>query len=286
MNEATREHWLSGKSGKLHVVEWPARSHENHTPHLLLLHGSMGNVLMWESIAPVLAARHRVFALDLRGHGQSDWAVPPRYRLRDYAEDVHAVLTALELRDVVLIGHSLGSLVTMTVALDGPAAPRGAALIDIEATPPPHQAQHLNAAGDRPPRAFASKQEGIAALQRRYAMVPPDQAARIAQAGLRQRLDGGWEEATDRESLRGFEQAQLHDRLGGLAIPTLVIRGADSTVMRHDVAVEMAARLPSGRLVEIAGAGHQLLLEQPASVANALTTWLFESFNQGRSHLS
>ena len=59
-------------------------------------------------------------SLDLRGHGDSDWADPPAYAFEDYASDVAAVVEKLDLRDFVLVGHSMGGMVSLVYAATYP----------------------------------------------------------------------------------------------------------------------------------------------------------------------
>jgi pimeloyl-ACP methyl ester carboxylesterase len=76
------------------------------SPAVVLIHGAFGNRSHYAAQIERLAQRHRVVALDLRGHGESD--VPQEgYRLRDYAEDVIAVCEAARLERYVLCGHSM-----------------------------------------------------------------------------------------------------------------------------------------------------------------------------------
>lgn len=255
---------------RLHALDWG----NPEAPPVLLLHGSNGHARLWDDVAAALANRARVLALDLRGHGDSDRPAPPAYRLTDYAADVCSVAEALRLPPLVLVGHSLGGLVTMLVAGEGRLPLRGAALLDIEANPPPYQAQHLNAAGLRPARRFASAEDVIAFEARSLPDVPRERLARVAMNGVRRLPDGMLAQKADREALVQFEQIDCRPWLPRIACPALVVRGANSTVMRGEVAKQMVAALPRGRLVEIAGAGHQLIIEQPEAVAAALDRWL------------
>ena len=89
-----------------------------HGPTLLLLHGIGGSSYTWRSIAPVLAARHRVIAIDLRGFGRSAKPFDLAYSPLDHAEVVRAFLDERRLSRVTLVGHSYGGLVTLLLAMD------------------------------------------------------------------------------------------------------------------------------------------------------------------------
>lgn len=108
-------------------------------PPLLFLHGVMSRWQSWLPIMPTFAHRWQLHALDFRGHGQSG-RTPGAYRATDYAADVIAYLRERIGRPTVLVGHSLGAIVSIAVAADAPELVRAAVLED-----PP-----LGAFGDQP----------------------------------------------------------------------------------------------------------------------------------------
>ncbi|WP_046733712.1 alpha/beta fold hydrolase [Streptomyces humi] len=87
-------------------------------PPLVLVHALGENATDWEQVAPALARSRRVYALDLRGHGRSDW--PGDYSLELMRADVLSFLEALGLGSVDLIGHSLGGIVAYLLAQEHP----------------------------------------------------------------------------------------------------------------------------------------------------------------------
>jgi non-heme chloroperoxidase len=84
---------------------------------LVLLHGIGDSWHSYELVLPQLPERYRVYAVTLRGHGWSD-APASGYTQRDFAADITDFLEALDLRNVTLVGHSLGSLVAQAVAIE------------------------------------------------------------------------------------------------------------------------------------------------------------------------
>jgi pimeloyl-ACP methyl ester carboxylesterase len=82
----------------------------------LLLHSLAAHSHWWDGVAPLLAEHFQVVALDLRGHGGSDWVEPAAYRTVDYAGDIVAVLDALGWRSPLVIGHSLGGYIGVNLA--------------------------------------------------------------------------------------------------------------------------------------------------------------------------
>jgi 3-oxoadipate enol-lactonase len=87
-------------------------------PPLVLLHGRGAGAADWDGVAPAFARHRRVYALDLRGHGRSDW--PGEYSLELMRADVLGFLDALALDKVDLIGHSMGGAVAYLLAEEHP----------------------------------------------------------------------------------------------------------------------------------------------------------------------
>ncbi|MER5934034.1 alpha/beta hydrolase [Streptomyces sp. NPDC002054] len=87
-------------------------------PPLVMLHALGEDATDWDIVAPVFARSRRVYALDLRGHGRSDW--PGTYSLQLMRDDVLGFLDALALDRVDLVGHSMGGIVAYVLAEDCP----------------------------------------------------------------------------------------------------------------------------------------------------------------------
>ncbi len=85
---------------------------------IVLLHGLGASSYMWRHLAPELAKRHRVVTVDLKGFGRSDKPADADYRIDDHAAAITALLDRLNLRDVTLVGHSLGGAVALLIAVD------------------------------------------------------------------------------------------------------------------------------------------------------------------------
>ncbi|MGW3011031.1 alpha/beta fold hydrolase [Streptomyces sp. NPDC001219] len=91
-------------------MEPAVRDHGGDGPAVLLLHGAGRTLEDWAAAAPLLAAGHRVWAMDLRGHGRSgDGAVPWTFDVA--VDDVTAVLAACGAPDAVVVGHSMGGMI-------------------------------------------------------------------------------------------------------------------------------------------------------------------------------
>jgi pimeloyl-ACP methyl ester carboxylesterase len=104
-------------------------------PPCVLVHGITLSRDDLRPLAGPLSARHSVVSVDLRGHGQSPAGVS--YEIEDLAADVRALADTLELRDAVVIGHSLGGLVALEVAATAPDRFDGLVIIDSSPAPQP-----------------------------------------------------------------------------------------------------------------------------------------------------
>lgn len=96
---------------------------------LLMIHGTGSRWQPFQSILPILAEHYQVYALDLRGHGQSSHT-PGAYRLDDYTGDIHQFIIHQIKAPAVIYGHSLGGLVAINLAAQEPQDLRGLVLGD------------------------------------------------------------------------------------------------------------------------------------------------------------
>ncbi|MFF3905703.1 alpha/beta fold hydrolase [Streptomyces sp. NPDC001848] len=117
-----------------------------HAPPLVLLHALGEDASTWDAVAPRFARSRRVYALDLRGHGRSDW--PGEYSLELMRADVLGVLDALGLDAVELIGHSLGGVVAYLLAQDHPGRVGRLVLEDVPLPRPRRPAAPVRPDGD------------------------------------------------------------------------------------------------------------------------------------------
>jgi pimeloyl-ACP methyl ester carboxylesterase len=117
-------------------------------PPLILLHGLGEGAADWVGVAPAFAPHYRVYAIDLRGHGASDW--PGAYSVELMGADVLAFLDARHLDQVDVIGHSMGGLVACLVAQQRPERVRALVLEDIGVIEPRPAEALARPAGDLP----------------------------------------------------------------------------------------------------------------------------------------
>ena len=108
---------------RLHYLDWGGTGRP-----LILLHGLASSCRIWDFMAPLLADRFHIFALDQRGHGLSD--KPGSYTFAEVTGDLAAFIEALGLERPIVVGHSWGGGVAVQFAADYPEIPSAIALVD------------------------------------------------------------------------------------------------------------------------------------------------------------
>lgn len=232
------------------------------SPTTLLLHGWAVPGDVWD---PVLARwpdnAGRVLAPDLRGTG---WSSKPRegYGLEDDVQDVVALIDALELKDVVLVGHSKGGAIAQRVALERPAALR--ALVLVCAVPASGIPLDDGTIGFF--RSLCGHRDGA---HQTVTMVMAKQAPELV-AKLVPLMSSVCIESL----LGGFDAwrtANFADTVGAIRTPTLVIAGGGETVLPPAFLQQaIVDRIPGARMQVLEGVGHYPQLEAPDELTAAI----------------
>jgi pimeloyl-ACP methyl ester carboxylesterase len=255
----------------LHALEWgrPGR------PGLCFLHGGSAHAHWFDLVAPAFADRYHVLSLDQRGHGQSDWPVPPAYATEDFARDLLGVLDALGWERAVVVGHSMGGHNAMAFAAWHPARVRGLVIVDSRPAIPEERLGHLRRRGHSALRLHRTLESAVAAfrLLPRETVADPAFLAHLAAVGVIQR-DGGWSYRFDPAGNRLRRPADAWPLLGRITAPTLIVRGELSPILLREEAERMRAMIPGGTLAEIPGVYHHVVLDAPVAFVGALERFL------------
>jgi pimeloyl-ACP methyl ester carboxylesterase len=124
-DEVTTVHGL-----RLHYRDWLPDASDGSRDEMVLAHGLSSSSHVWDLVAPSLAERYRVVAVDQRGHGESDQP-DDGYEFPSIVADLHGLLSAARVRlPAVLVGHSWGASVVLRYAAEHPEAVAGLALVD------------------------------------------------------------------------------------------------------------------------------------------------------------
>jgi pimeloyl-ACP methyl ester carboxylesterase len=238
-----------------------------HGPTLLLLHGLAGHRGEWDDLLTLLLAdgTHRIVTYDARGHGDST-RIPEDMTRAAAVQDATTVVRALNLPRPTLLGQSLGGHTALLTAAAHPSLV--AALILVEAGPggpTPDLPEHIGGWLDTWPQPF------------------PTPAAATSFFGhetwsknLEKHADG-WYVRADRQTMLAAiaepaTNAYWRDWTR-VTCPTLVIHGENGTMPAPEL-TEMQTRRPSTRVVTIEDAGHDVHLDQPGRLHEAMAPFL------------
>ena len=255
---------------RLHYVDWGNES----APALVLLHGGSDHCRSWDWVAQELRDAYHVVAPDLRGHGDSQWAIGSSYPLIDLVFDLAQLIDQQDLAPVRIIGHSRGAAVGLQYA--GLYPTRVQRIVAVEGVgraasadpPPPEPPAHerirawVHAVRDlagRRPRRYETLEAAIARMQDANPRLSAEQARHLTIHGANQNEDGSYTWKFDnyaRDSSRYPASPAVIDALWErITCPTLLISGAESWAgdpMRD----ERGAHFGNARSVCIERAGH------------------------------
>jgi pimeloyl-ACP methyl ester carboxylesterase len=243
---------------------------------LVLLHGGAQNAHTWDSVA--LALELPLVAIDLPGHGHSDWRPDHVYDPRTLAAEIAPVVEELAPSAGLLCGMSLGGLVAIALAASRPDLVRRLAVVDV--TPGTDRAKA------EPIVAFVSGPEVFesfdAILERTVRFNPSRSPASLRRGVLHNALelpDGRYRWRYD--SLRRWNAsgampdfASLWTDVSAVRAPVLLVRGALSGVVSDDDEAEFRRRQPRLRVASVEGAGHSVQGDRPLALAALLSDFL------------
>jgi 3-oxoadipate enol-lactonase len=199
---------------------------------MVLLHALGEQASSWDAVVPSFAPSFSLAAIDLRGHGVSDW--PGAYSFELMRDDVLGALDELHMREVVLVGHSMGGVIAYLVAQ---AEPGRVSRLIVEDAPPPY------------PRERAIPQRPEISSPFDWDVIP---------AIIEQVND---------PSMKWWR------RLPEISAPTLLIGGGATSHIPQDKLVEVARAIPDCTLITIP-AGHNVHEACPTEFADAVLRWL------------
>ncbi len=256
---------------RFHFLDWGT---SGESP-LLLLHGGAQTAHSWDEVAPDLARDHHVLALDQRGHGDSDWSPDGRYRREDFVADVRALLDDRAWSTATVMALSLGGLNAIAFAAEHPERVRGLVVVDV--TPTINPAGGKAIAAQLASRDFASFEEAVARAQTFNPLRTAENIQERLRHALRRTPEGRWTYKFDaRIGSGGLESdfERLWEKVRVIRCPTLLVRGAQSAILSREAAARFVRELPGSTVVEVPGAGHSVMGDNPAGFVGAVRPFL------------
>lgn len=271
---ASTSHYFEANGVKLHYLDYGTAGGRP----MLCVHGGAAHAHWFDFVAPGFTPDHHVFALDQRGHGDSAWAEPHTYAWQTFAADVNALVEKLDLRDYVLVGHSMGGMVSLVTASTYPERIGKLVIVDSVMLMPMERVTRMNAFGQTPARPYATQEE----LMARYRLeggeqnlTAPDVLRRMALHASRQNADGTWQHKADRRVYATFKQIAGIPMWGKIKVPTLAIRGgAHSPRFTPDIMAEIHALAPQVQVATVHDSDHHVTLDNPQGFIDAVQKFL------------
>lgn len=252
-------------------LEWGERS----SAPMVLLHGLTGHAHTWDHMAPVLAGRYHVLALDQRGHGDTQHA--ETYATADFVADLAAVADACRLQRFVLMGLSMGGHNSIAFAATYPERVERLIVIDI----PPRMKREtapnwdaISRLADTGHKRYTQFDEAFRDARAGNPTAPDENLRYRTQWNLRDAGDGMQVLKYDPRCPARWQPADLWPELPKLTMPVLLVRGGRTTVLPRDVAERMVATMPDAEMVEVPESGHSVPTDRPEQLAPIVLDWL------------
>jgi non-heme chloroperoxidase len=221
--------------------------------------------------------------MDLRGHGESDWASDGDYRVEAFARDVTTIVAHLG-RVPVLVGASLGGMAALVAEGEaGAGLSRGLVLVDIAPQMEPAGVERIVGFMTAHTDGFGSLEAAADAI----AAYRPDQPRRPDLGGLAKNLrlgpDGRWRWhwdprflSSDRGAGSRERPSELDDAARRVRVPTLLVRGRRSDLLSEEGARHFLGLVPHARYVDVAEAGHMVVGDRNDAFSDAVLDFVAE----------
>jgi pimeloyl-ACP methyl ester carboxylesterase len=274
-----------GLTGALAGDRWEAQT-DGGAPKgvVLMLHGGGQTRHSWRAAGATLAARGwTTYALDARGHGESDWDPDGNYGFRALAGDLRAVIAQIGEKPVI-VGASMGGLTSIIAEGETGNVARALVLVDITPRVEPAGVERIQKFMLSAPNGFDTLEEVAEAIS----AYQPNRPRRTNLEGLRKNVRRGpngrwfwhWDPAFIAPRADEYIPAVNHDEIAAAAarirVPTLLVRGEDSDVVGDAGVAELRALIPDSRYLTVPKAGHMVAGDDNASFLTGAGDFLDE----------
>jgi pimeloyl-ACP methyl ester carboxylesterase len=260
---------------RLHYLDWGNAD----APPLLLVHGNRDHAHNWDWVAARFRHEYHVVAVDLRGHGDSQWAAGSSYGMAEYVYDLTQLIHQQRLAPLRIVAHSLGGYVTLRysgifpedvlrlVVVEGTGGP----VQPVDERPAPyeryrHWIEANRSVAGRVPRRYPSLDDAYARMQEANPHLSPDQVRHLTVHGANQNEDGTYSWKFD-NAVHGLGMLDLSPEetrriWSNIACPVLLVYGGESFHLAWTEPEEQASHFRAGRAEVIPGAGHWVQHDQ------------------------
>jgi non-heme chloroperoxidase len=262
--------------GSLHVIS------RGEGPPVLFAHGVTLSSRLWaKQFDSIPAAGLRAIAFDARGHGESKVG-ETGHSVDNLADDLRTLLDTLDLRDAILVGHSMGGMAVQAFAIRHPHVAHeragGLVLMSTAASMPMSDARRVRGGLERmvgaaPDVGVLIRQRNLGFLLARVGFGKDPHPSHVE--ATRQML-AACSRATLREASRSLLSLDLTAGLPDVTLPTLVLSGTQDAITPLRDSIEIAELVPGARLEEFPDAGHMLMYERADEVDKLIVEFASE----------
>jgi len=249
-------------------------------PPLVLVHGGLDHARSWDWVAAALRNDYHIYALDLRGHGDSQWAPGALYSVAEHVLDLAALGDVIGERPLTLIGHSLGGVITLAYAGAFPEAVCKVVAIEGWGPPSTHHTQKnpypdrlrrwvdaMREVERRTPRTYSTLEAAVTRMREANPHLSEEMARHLTLHGSNRNPDGSYVWKFD-PFVRGwppysFDVAQASELYARINCSVLLFRGLESWASDPEKEGRTHA-LKNYRLINVPDAGHWLHHDQLA----------------------
>jgi len=244
-------------------------------PPILFIHGGSAHGHWWDFVGPHFADDFHALAMDLRGHGDSEWPDEWAYGTRHYIADMDDLIDSWGLGAPVLVGHSMGGHNVMAYAAEHPEKLRAMIAIDAPADYPARAVEMLRKFSERPGRRFKSIEEAMASFKMvpRETLAKPEVLAHGARHTFKQTPEGEWIHKLDRRTTIR-EPINLGDDLAKITCPALYVKVLKSVFPTVEQSQAMVAMMPQGKHAVLEDSYHHAMFDNPDGLAAILKDFL------------
>jgi pimeloyl-ACP methyl ester carboxylesterase len=238
---------------KIHYLDWGT----DGKPPLIMLHGIGRVAHTFDHLAAHFTPNYHVMAIDMRGHGDSDWDSKGAYLVEDYTKDIEAIAVQLRLRNIVIWGNSTGGRVAQVFAGLHPDLVKAVIAEDVGPERPTQVAESVTRQlKQEDAKGWSSEEELLASLKVSSSRTPEEILRAYAHYGSKQRADGRVIWKRDPAIGNGFVPTELWRFVKAIQSPIIYVLGGRSTIVPAATQEELKKALPQAQIVTIPGAGH------------------------------
>ena len=265
---------------RLHYLDWGGCGNRQ----MLLLHGFMGHAHVWDAFSLQFRNYYHVLALDQRGHGKSQWSKEAEYSIDEHFSDLARFVETLDLKDLILVGHSMGGRNALFYAACVPERVYRLIMVDSRPANSAESSSALKQLLLHFPLQAKSLNQVAESIQELYPYLPAATAYHLAKYGYRRSDSGKFIPKYDTRMCLQFEKSDytaenIWSFLKNVSCPTLVVRGAQSSFLSREDAKKMYSFFSRAVLKEISHATHIPFLENPDAFNKVVLDFLSERWN-------